>query len=321
MNTDSLDDHPDLQDLRLSRREQREAQAEARRRRRRAVGRSPRPPFVRGHRRTVLAVGSVAALVVVGALVVDGARPGVTETSPSITGTAVAEGPGVDLSQPFLGTPAAGWADGESGITPPAAAAAGRYTADEVAAAYERVRRLLVTARLDPAVLENHDFGRFLALLAPNARTGMDLSRPSQEAFTMASRIADGFDLLPVPPKVVGDMSAEEGADGVLVIHTNYVFAYAFAPTDPDEIQDSMELVAVTRFEADYTVVDANWPEADRGVWVTEVHGFGYSIACEAFRRGELAPSYSEPVPTDAEPLNKTTAFDPNAEWPTSPTC
>jgi hypothetical protein len=320
----NIDDHPDLSDLRLSKREERRAQAEARRRQRQAFGMPPEPTFLRRHRNTVVAVGVLAALVVAGAVFVNRVRPDVTETSPSTTDTVMDQKPGVDLSQPFLGTPAAGWADDEAGIVAPAAAPVGSHTAEQVAAGYERVRQVLVTARLDPAVIVGHDYGPYLALLAPNARASVrpDLAVPSSNSYQWATRIADGFHLLPTPPKVTGSMWAAEDADGALLVHTNYVFAYAFDPVDPEVVHGPMDIVTVDRFDADYSVTDNRWAAADRGLWPGSVSSYGYSIACAAYKGGQLAPSYSERVVGEgAEDVDEKDAFDPKRPMPTTSSC
>jgi hypothetical protein len=250
----------------------------------------------------VVAVGVLAALVVAGVVLVDRVRPGVTEMSPSTTNTAMDQKPGVDLSQPFVSTPAAGWADGEAGIAPPAAVPVGSHTAEQVAAGYERVRQVLVTARLDPAVIEGHDYERYLALLAPNARAQVapDLAGPSSDGYQRATRIADG----------------------ALLVHTNYVFAYAFDPADPDEVHEPMDIVTVDRFDADYTVTDDQWAKADQGLWPASVSSYGYSIACAAYDRGELALSLSEyVVGDDKEDFDEKNAFDPKSPIPTTSSC
>lgn len=311
----NIDDHPDLQTLQLSKRAQRKARAEARRRQRQAFGMPPEPSFLRRNRTAVVAVVVLAAVVAAGVVVMNRTRLGVT--------TVPEERPAVDLAQPFLNTPAAGWADGEAGITPPAAEPVGSYTDEQVAAGYERVRQLLVTARLDRAVIEGHDYGRYLALLAPTARGTTDLSQPSQEGSLLATRLADGVALLPVPPKVTGSMWAEENSDGALLVHTNYVFAYAFAPAAPDEIQSPMDIVVVNRIDADYTITDDRWAEQDQGVWPGVASGYTYSMACEAFKRGELAPAYRERlITTDGEDAaDEEAAFDPRSPMPTTSTC
>jgi hypothetical protein len=62
----------------------------------------------------------------------------------------VAAGPPAD---PFAGTPADDWADGANGIVLPAAKPIGGFTRDQVKFAYQRTRKLLVAANLDPTTL------------------------------------------------------------------------------------------------------------------------------------------------------------------------
>jgi hypothetical protein len=179
---------------------------------------------------------------------------------------------------------------------------------------------VLITARLDRAVLEGHDFERYLTLLAPNART--DMSQPSEANYLSATRIADGFRLLPVAPKVMGTMSAEEDSDGALLVRTDHAFAYAFEPEDPDDITGPMDIVAVDRIEAEYIIYDERWEEPDQGLWRGAAQGSSYSAACEASKRGELAPSYSEYLPDNGEDIpDEKEMFDPKAPMPTTSNC
>lgn len=327
----NIEDHPDLQNLRLSKKDEREALAIARareqeelRRRQQALGmpaRSPEQSIGQRYRTRLVVIGVLGLIVAGGVLVAQRARPDVIATAPPTTGTVMTQAPAVDLSQPFVNTPAAGWADGAAGIVSPAPAPVGSYSADHVAAAYDRVRQLLVTSRLDAAVLKGHDVARVLSQLAPNAREQWDLSHPSTQAYLVATRVADGFDLLPVQPKVTGTMSAAQDPQGALVVHTNFLFAYAFAPADPDKINDPLQIVTLDRFEAEYTITDGRWPSAAQGVWVTKVQSSGYAMACGAYRRGELAPGYSEQVMGSGESIDRTRAFDPNSPLPTGSTC
>lgn len=321
MNTDDLDDHPDLQDLRLSRKDERKAMAEARRRQRQALAMPAEPSFLRRNRALLVVLGVLAALIAASVVLSDRARSGASETAPPAVHTFTAEAPAVDLSQPFAGTPAASWADGAAGIAPPAAAPVGTYSAEQVSAGYARVRQLLVSARLDPAVLEGHDFERVLTQLAPAARTQVDMSRPSTEAYVTATRVADGFHLLPVPPKVTGSMSATVSQEGALLVHTNYLFAYAFDPAGQPRITDPMRMIAVDRFESDYTITDTRWTQEDQGIWQTSVKAYSYSVACGALKRGELAPSYSEPLPPGTPAADEKQAFNPTAPIPTTSNC
>ncbi|OLF19181.1 hypothetical protein [Actinophytocola xanthii] len=310
MHEDSLDDHPDLQRLRLSRKDQRRALAEARRTRRQARASSSGPSFARRHRTVLVSVVVLAAVVAVGALVVDQGRAQA----------------GVDLARPFAGTPAADWSDGAAGIVPPEAAPVGPHPAAAVTDAYRRVRQVLVASRLDRAVLEGHDHARYLALLAPAARpqVGEELATPSEEAYTRVTRIADGFRLLSAQPKVRGEMSATPAADGTLLVRTNYVFVYAFEPADPDAVVRSEDILTVDRFEAEFRVAAGErWTPESRGVWPHSVRGFTYAAACDAFDRGELAPPYSDADRADPRQRaeDPATYFDPQVPIPTTSNC
>jgi hypothetical protein len=80
-------------------------------------------------------------------VVTNGAVPQASMLSPT---TQPLSGPPAD---PFTGTPADHWADGAAGITMPAAAPRGPYSASEVAAAYATTRRLLIAQNLDHTTL------------------------------------------------------------------------------------------------------------------------------------------------------------------------
>ncbi|MFE2752832.1 hypothetical protein ACFXGA_12635 [Actinosynnema sp. NPDC059335] len=184
--------------------------------------RRPRRRLPTGRARTVTAVALVV-LLLVGASwwslrERDGSGPGPWS--------------GVDPARPFAGTPVEGWADGEAGVVVPRAEAFGEFTADQVAAAYERVRWAVVTSRLDRRVVEGHDVEPFLGLLAPDLQDHMRPlfdGRHDVEAGLVVTRVAREWPLLPVAPKVSGSMRAEAGKAGELVVHTNYAIAYAFA--------------------------------------------------------------------------------------------
>jgi len=314
---DGLDDHPDLKNLRLSKDDERAARAAVRQARRvRPTG----PSFLRRHRPKVVAIVALGVVVAVGALLVNGSRRGET-SQPS--GAAPRTAYGVDVDRPFAGTPAEGWADGEAGIVAPEPAAVGDYPAEAVAAAYTKVRLVLITARLDRSVIEDHDEEKLLALLAPEAQAEprRDFAAHPDKAYAYATRVADGFHLLPAQPKVRGSMRAEQADDGALRVRTNYAFAYAFAPAG--EVAGPLDIVAVDRFEADFAITDDRWPTPSRGVWVEEVEWYGYSIACAAYRRGELAPSYSDrtTTPEAMDDSEKARFFDPTQPMPTTSSC
>ncbi|MEJ2853626.1 MULTISPECIES: hypothetical protein [unclassified Saccharothrix] len=312
MDIDDIGNHPDLRDEKWLREVERRARKEARRasrRKRRWRARlgsdSPRPVVSRQRRRTVLAVLTVVA-VLGGAF--GAARAGWFDRPESTAAPSTTTAPGtvlrVDPERPFEGTPAAGWADGEAGIVVPEAQPVGEFSAEQVADAYQRTKEALVASRLDRRAVEGHDVTAFIDLFAEDLRDhlreGFDGTN-DPDASTVVTRVAKGQHLLPVEPKVSGTMRAEAGEEGELVVHTNYVVAYAFATALP--VVDPMEIVAVVRTEADYLVRSGDRFRAQsQGLWAGATQGFNYSIACEASKAGFLAPSISEAARRSGDP-------------------
>jgi hypothetical protein len=158
-------------------------------------------------------------------------------------------------------------------------------------------------------MLFNHDTRAYLATLAPTARTGMNKeSKDPKEGVDLGGRLtllAPGFTLLPVPVKVNGTMSVSVGKLGLLVVHTNYVFAFPFAPKDPSRIVASWQIVAVQHERENFEVVaDSHYRAADQGVLPQDSEGYVDAMACAPSKQGLLAPAYSETDPTDQQDTN-----------------
>jgi hypothetical protein len=113
-------------------------------------------------------------------------------------------------------------------------------------------------------------------------------------------------------------MSFRAGDEGELVIRTNYVFAYAFEPPTQVRLVDAMNTIVVVRADVDYTMLAGDrWRETSVGLWFDDASGFGYSIGCEAYRKGFLAPVTSERTVTkQQEGVNPESYFDPTAALP-----
>jgi hypothetical protein len=208
------------------------------------------------------------------------------------------DGAPFDAAAPFASTPAATWPDGAAGIVPPSPEAVGGFSAQKVGEATQRVRDVLVASRLDPRMIVSHDPGGYLDLLAPDARRQLEpLFGGGQEprVQSLVSLLAPGTKLLPVAPKVSGSMTVAPGEAGELVVHTNYVFAYAFEPKSPLRLADAMNTIVVVRADVDYVMrAGSRWTEGSRGLWFDHATGFGYSIGCDAYRKGFLAPVATE---------------------------
>jgi hypothetical protein len=83
VNIDDMDDHPDLRELRLSKKDERAARAEWRRTRRQAAGASREPSFLRRHRTAIVSVAVLVLLVLAVIVLADRNRTGGPGTYPS----------------------------------------------------------------------------------------------------------------------------------------------------------------------------------------------------------------------------------------------
>ncbi|TDV38712.1 hypothetical protein [Actinophytocola oryzae] len=270
----------------------------------------------------VVAVGAVATLLFRSSVFEPVAGDAGSSTSP-VSGT---RGELVDLTRPFAGTPASVWPDGAAGIVPPAPEPVGGFTSQQVTQATQLVRDVLIASRLDNRMLVGHDPSAYLALLAPDARRQLEplfASGREPEVQSLVSLTAPGSELLPVGPKVSGTMTVRAGDAGELVVHTNYVFAYAFAPPAPLRLIDAMNTIVVVRADVDYVMrAGDRWTPNSRGLWFDDATGFGYSIGCDAYRKGFLAPVTTErnvtSQPDDVQPGGY---FDPTSPLPPAGGC
>jgi hypothetical protein len=231
----------------------------------------------------------------------------------------------VDLTKPFAKSPAASWPNGADGITLPEAKATAGFTAEQVASATQQVRDVLVASRLDPKLLVGHDPSGFLGTLAPDARRQLEPlfgSGREAEAQSLVSMVAPDSRLLPVEPKVTGQMSVVASEAGELVVRTNYVFVYAFHTDQPDKVVDLMDILVVVRADVDYKLLTGpKWARTSQGWWYGETSGFAYSIACKAYHKGFLAPSYTERTATEVPTQDRGRYFDPGSSLPASSGC
>jgi hypothetical protein len=268
----------------------------------------------------VLAVGAVVTLLIRSSLFAPVPGDPVADTRP------VRSNAQLDLARPFDSTPAADWADGAAGITIPPAGAAGGLSPAQVAEATGLVRDALIASRLDPRMVARHDPAGYLGLLAPDARRQLAPlfgGGREPEVQSLVSMAAAGTELLPVAPKVSGSMSVQAGDPGELVVHTNYVFTYAFRPERPTRLVDAMNVIVVVRADVDYVLRSGDrWTPGSRGLWFDDASGFSYSIGCDAYRKGFLAPVATEPsVTTPSDDREPDAFFDPTAPLPAGGGC
>ncbi|GAB3435869.1 hypothetical protein [Actinophytocola sediminis] len=249
-----------------------------------------------------------------------------TAGTPSVSRIAPAPtvaSPMFDENRPFTSTPAADWAGGTSGIVTPPARRVGEFSQEQVTLALARVREILVASRLDRDLLVDHNPRRFLSLLAPDARRQLEPLFSGGEPLvqSLVSMTSADSRLLSAEPKVQGEMTVSAGDAGELVISTNYVFVYAFEPEEPLRLVDAMNAIVVVRADVDYVLrASDRWAEGSKGLWYGEATGYAYSIGCEAYLRGYLAPASAERAVTTQPEQTRSSYFDPRSPAP-PPSC
>jgi hypothetical protein len=189
----------------------------------------------RSRRQTLrVTIVSVIAVVVAGLLAVPLVQQwvpaGNASWGPSLIG---ANGPAPSPSptlpaDPFTDTPAKGYAVGKAGVVLPPARTVGAWKSADVANVLRRTRDVLVTARLDPRMVEKGDTAAYLRLLAPAtqrlvrqeiAKGGPGLGYVTRLAPTWSIDAKAGI-------RVAGRMSVKAGKDGQLVVTADYVWVY-----------------------------------------------------------------------------------------------
>lgn len=171
------------------------------------------------------------------------ARPGPVLTPLAEQDDAFADSGGLGTmlaADPFAGSPAAGYADGEKGLVMPPPLALGGLSRAQVAAALSGVRRLLAAAHLDPATLRGGRPDAFIRLLEPAQRRAFLRSLGKGGPSDSRSRV---FSLAPGEAEPATDVVKVEGETtvtprvpsrrdghgrpGGVTISVDYLFVYA----------------------------------------------------------------------------------------------
>lgn len=300
---DDIDRHPDLTDAKWLRGAERRAKRAARRAR-------PRRPGPRYGRLVIPGVlilfcGALIIFYRVDSVELPSSAPTTTAPRPSATPdpTTVESSGHVDVVRPFANTPAAGW---PTEVPVPAAKATGRFSAAQVSDAYRAVQRTSTEARLDPEVIVKHDTDPYVATLAPGVKL--------PDAGEWVTKIADGYPLLPVPPKVSGDMTSTVDDHGELVVHANLVYAYAFQPGSHQAAATPWDIVSVVHENADYAIVGGKpWPQGEKS--------YSYAMNCDLAQQGQLAPQFSGRPASRAGAERPEAFYDPKHTVDVPPGC
>jgi hypothetical protein len=218
-------------------------------------------------------------------------------------------------ADPFAGSPAEPYADGAAGIVIPAAHAVGGYSAAQVRAAYVTVRKMLIAAHLNAAVLAGGSPTAFARLLTTTQRSffknnldrqGLDRHRNSRSTRTWVTSFAPGTtELVGDVIKVHGVMTATVQRSGqrALSIQTDYLFVY---PVQQQGGQPSTRMRIVVRTAM--TVLFGTWtdPGGPLQPWVSGNLGGTAGILCvnDGFVHPAFPGGAQSPVQPSGKPIN-----------------
>ncbi|MEU8777794.1 hypothetical protein [Streptomyces sp. NPDC048606] len=276
----------------------------------------------------IACIAALAVIVVRPELVIDRltgeTRDGAGSTSaaplPAESVRPTAPPPPVDpdrptLKDPFRGSPALQWADGEAGIEVPAASALAGMSQEQVAGALAKAKTFLVAANLDPATLRGERPQAALALLDPRQpkvpeQVERSLTRPTKEddPATLFTRF-DPAEVRPVGDvvKVRGSMRAEAGDPGELRVVADYTFVYPM--TKPTTAEDRDVQRTIVRRQITFSLLDPSRWQATKGRLQLHTYDSEWSnVRCEA-TGGFLHPDFPQDVADGPQPSGP--AVDP----------
>jgi hypothetical protein len=292
---------------------------------------APSPP----RRRTGLVVGLIAGglavLLCVGAVAVTVASTLATRESGSIT----ADGPQLQApaptaaarttepdADPFAGSPAADFAEGEAGIELPTARAVGDFSEAEVAATLELVRDAMIATRIDRRMLVERDPANFLRLMASDNRELLEEDFATGRFGYFATQLADEAVLAVPEPRVEGTVTFSASADDsdirVIEVVTSFVWAYAFeVPSDDPDLDG----IVVIRDELVWQVPhEDDVLPSSTGLWLWQGEAYAWGIDCDALDESLIGPQ-TERRFSFGGPSEESGIFDPDRPLDFADTC
>lgn len=216
----------------------------------------------------------------------------------------------------FVGTPAEQFAEGEAGITLPAARATGPFTAKQVADGLAKVRAALIEGRLGTDMLLD-DPDPFLARLAPDTRAGVRDDLAQGRNLGYATRMTRD-DRTPWEPRdgirVRGtiEYASTTDRDGirVLAVTTRFIWVYSFDLFQAQAYPPGAELVTLR----DQVVWHLPHPDdvraGSRGLWIDSADVTILNATCEAMEKGFLALEFDRPLERRTAPAPEGDIYD-----------
>ncbi len=214
------------------------------------------------------------------------------------------------LDDPFAGSPAKQWADGEAGIVVPKAKPVAGQSAAKVGQALELTKKLLVESNLDTGTLRGERPAGALSLLDPKQddvlkrlKTGLSKPDKDHDPLSMFSR----FD--PAEVRLVGDvvklrgrMTFKAGEHASVAVHADYTFVYPVVRTD-----GTTEVTrTIVRRVLDVELPDPTKYQVTPGkLTVLRYDESAGNTSCDVYD-GFLHPEFSSTEPTDPAPSGPT---------------
>jgi hypothetical protein len=261
----------------------------------------------------LLAVVAVAVIKVGGRDLLEGIfNGGGSDSNPAPTVAAPAG--------PFEKTPAAAYPEGEAGIVLPAATAVPGFTAAQVTAGLENVKKAMIAARLDTKMLLSHDTSTLVNLLSPENREAVKTSFTKTDFFAFATHIAPGYSLRDEKIRVKGTVTFTGGTEQgirLLKVETNFVWVYPFAG---ELVKPGDHLVVVHDKITWAFLADADVEPNFRGMYLDSWEGYASNIDCDLLNKSLIALGKPRFVP-GATPGDDNAAFDPNHSLDVQNTC
>jgi hypothetical protein len=214
-------------------------------------------------------------------------------------------------TEPFQGTPAATYPEGDAGITLPSAKAVTGFTKAQVTAGLQKVKAALVATRLDPKMLGG-DNSALIAMLAQDARTSITKDFASGQFFSYATQVAPGYALTSDKIRVKGRVTfraTKEGDIRLLEVITKFVWVYPFT----GELKEPGDHLVIVQDEVHWVIpVDADVEKSSRGLWINSAESFASNIDCALLDKSLLALGKPQFIPGGGN-QDESAIFDPDA--------
>lgn len=222
---------------------------------------------------------------------------------------------------PFDDTPAAAFPEGAAGIALPTARRAGPFTEKQVATTLAKVRKALVTARLNRAFITSEDPEALIRQLAPDARGSIREDFTSGSFGSYATRLGPGARLTKHQPRVNGRVTyratRDSGGIRMLEVTTNFVWVYALQTTStvPGD-----GLIVVHDTVIWHLPHPADVRDSSNGLWLWDADAYVTNVDCVDLNKGLLkigTPTFGGPASTE----DPDAVYDPDRSLEATQAC